>query len=82
MTNEMTNEMRKTQHILSLPFRRCQKGGRGEEKGFLNRSAHPLSLCSPLLLSFSPLPEFPLRRLTLRVLLNRGRDQPPYIRGG
>jgi hypothetical protein len=55
-TNEITNEMRKT---FSLFFRGCHKGGRGEEQGFLGLGAQPLSLCSPLLFSLSPLPEFP-----------------------
>jgi hypothetical protein len=53
----MTNE-RHT--IFSFVFRRCHEGRRGEEKGLLNLGAHPLSLCSPLHLSFSPLLEFTL----------------------
>jgi hypothetical protein len=78
-TNEMTNERRKTFSVL---FRRCHKGRRGKEQGFLNLGAYPLSLCSALLLSFSPLLELPFRRLALRVLLSLSRDQPPYIRSG
>src|SRR3978361_461955 len=45
---------RKAHDNLSLHFQRCHKGGRGEEKGFLNLGAQPLDLCSPLL--FPPLP--------------------------
>jgi hypothetical protein len=44
----------------SLLFHGCHKGGRGEEQGFLDLGAQPLSLCSSLIPSLSPLPEFPL----------------------
>jgi len=55
-TKEIANETQK----FSLLFRGCHKGGRGEEQWFLDLGVQPLSLCSPLLLLFSPLPEFPL----------------------
>jgi hypothetical protein len=38
MTKEMTNESHKTT-TFSLLFRRCHKGGRGEEQGFLGLGA-------------------------------------------
>jgi len=84
MTKEMTNGMTNERHEKSflLHFRRCHKGRRGEKQGFLDLGAQPLSLRCPLLFPFSPLPEFPLRRLAPRILLSRGQYPPPHIRGG
>jgi len=54
----------------------------GETAVVLTPSAQTLGLHPSLLLPFPSLPAFPLRRLTPRVFLSWGWDQPSHSRGG
>jgi hypothetical protein len=67
-------------HMNGGPFS-CSADAMKAEQRFLNLDAQLLRFHSPLLFSFLPFPELPLSRLALRVF-SRGRDSPPYIRGG